>query len=413
MAMTVLFVLWWLLVNSAAACLDFLFLQRTGGREDWKSFPLWLAVHGGMTLLAVCGQLPGMFFGHVLVSVLCTRWVLGLRWTELAAPLTLIFTLSTMLEGGSALLLSWASSQLQTPSGGLWLQLLVPLLTTALYALALYLVQRKPLGPAKTAQLPMLFLPCTGLVLAIRCAFRLDTRIFEGYLRAMAVHTRLGILSVLLGGTGVVFVLLGAFRRLLVLTGREAAVSAVLAGQRTAEGRKEAWASFRHDLNNHLLVLSGLIAGEHYSAAAHYADRLYRRCGAVFPLSTGSPALDALLGEKLGAAQRAGIQVTCQVHLPDGLLVDELDLCALFANLIDNALTACQTVLGPRQLSLQTNAQARCLVLTVVNTADCTQPIQAGTGLRTVQRIAEEYQGTVSLVQGEGHVQVSVLLCAR
>ena len=410
--MKFLFSLGWLLINSANAYLTFAFLQASAGRDSRKPLPLWLALHGGMTLLSLWVQPPGLFFGVVLVSVLCTRWVLGLGWAELAAPLTLAFTLSTCLEGGSALFLSWASTHLCIPSGGIWLQLLVPLLAATLYALALGLARRKPLGPAGLSQLAVLLLPCAVLVLSIRWVLRLDTRLFEVYLKTMEVSTSLTVLAVLLGGMAAVSVLAVAFSRLLVLTGREAMVSSLLAGR--GQDTREACASLQHDLNNHLLVLSGLIAGGNYPAAARYADQLQRRCGVLFPIpATGYPVLDALLGEKLAQAQQSGIQVSCGVHLPDGFLMDEMDLCSLFANLIDNAVTACRAVQGFRSLSLQTNVQAQCLVLTVVNTADCTRPIRAGTGLRTVTRIAQAYQGTVSLTQGEGTVQVSVLLCSR
>lgn len=54
--------------------------------------------------------------------------------------------------------------------------------------------------------------------------------------------------------------------------------------------------------------------------------------------------VDALLTAKVDACECAGIAVSCTLDIPDDLLVPGVELCAVFSNLLDNALRACEEV---------------------------------------------------------------------
>ena len=59
-----------------------------------------------------------------------------------------------------------------------------------------------------------------------------------------------------------------------------------------------------------------------------------------FPYQTGNPVVDILLGEKLGLAKDLAAEVSLVLPKPCG--IDNFDLCVLFANALDNAITACR-----------------------------------------------------------------------
>lgn len=59
-----------------------------------------------------------------------------------------------------------------------------------------------------------------------------------------------------------------------------------------------------------------------------------------------NPALDALLGAKAARCAELGIAWRVNVAVPDGLAVPNAELCAAFANLIDNAVNACERLIA-------------------------------------------------------------------
>lgn len=97
--------------------------------------------------------------------------------------------------------------------------------------------------------------------------------------------------------------------------------------------------TLRHDLRNHLTVLTGLLEQGDTAQAAAYLDRL-----------TGSPALggsvrfcdnetaNVVLSAKAEAMARADLTADFQIFLPKSLPLDDLDLCALLGNALDNAI---------------------------------------------------------------------------
>lgn len=69
-------------------------------------------------------------------------------------------------------------------------------------------------------------------------------------------------------------------------------------------------------------------------------------------------AVDALLTVKARECDKYGICLKTQLNVPFDLAVPAVDLCAVFANLIDNALAACR-VLPPANRSIELNSKIR------------------------------------------------------
>ena len=170
--MTPFFYLWWLLVNTAVCWSALHFLQGVLGKTG--RLPLWLLLHASITLLVLRYQIPKPFFLALLAAVLFGRLVLGRPWRFLAAPLAVLFTLLTLLEGVSALVMAWAARTLPSPFWGTVFQCLLSLLTTAVLFLALEVIQRRCFlqeQPLLTFCLP----PCLFLIFGVRAGLRLDS----------------------------------------------------------------------------------------------------------------------------------------------------------------------------------------------------------------------------------------------
>ena len=83
------------------------------------------------------------------------------------------------------------------------------------------------------------------------------------------------------------------------------------------------------------------------------------------------PVADAVLKLKLDECDAKGIKVSWRVVLPSGLEFSSVDLCAVFSNLMDNAMNACEKVEPERRcIDVRARVVAERLAIEVVNSCE-------------------------------------------
>ncbi len=176
-----------------------------------------------------------------------------------------------------------------------------------------------------------------------------------------------------------------------------------------AQARYEQTKAFRHDIKNHLSVLDGLLQSGKLDESKAYLKKLATASDALsFPYQTGNPVVDILLGEKLGLAKEITTEVS--LVLPRSWGIDDLDLCVIFANALDNAICACRSVDGARIIRITGRRQGDFYLLSFENTCPAGPLPAAGTGLSNIKSAAEKYRGAV-LTEKEGQrFSLNVLL---
>ena len=178
-----------------------------------------------------------------------------------------------------------------------------------------------------------------------------------------------------------------------------------------ARARYEQTRSFRHDIRNHLAVLEGLLNAGKLEEGRAYLNRLDAVSGALSaPCRTGNGVVDVLLGEKLELAKAGGIETEVSLVLPGPCVIDDFDLCVLFANALDNAVSACRSGGEPRSIRVAGRRQGDFYMLTFENTCPEGPLPPPGTGLSNIRAAAEKYHGA-ALVEKTGRLfTLSVLL---
>ncbi len=178
-----------------------------------------------------------------------------------------------------------------------------------------------------------------------------------------------------------------------------------------AQIRYEQTKAFRHDIKNHLSVLNGLLNGGKLEESKAYLQKLESASVMLsFPCQTGDPVVDILLGEKLGLAKAVGISVEVSLLLSRPCGIDELDLCVIFANALDNAIRACQAVKGAKAIRIRGERQGDFYMLAFDNTClDGPMP-PMGTGLANIRSVAEKYHGAMLTEKQGQHFSLNVLL---
>ncbi len=176
-----------------------------------------------------------------------------------------------------------------------------------------------------------------------------------------------------------------------------------------AQARYEQTKSFRHDIKNHLSLLDGLLRSGDLEEGRAYLKKLEAVSEALsFPYQTGNPVVDILLGEKLGLAKEIAAEVSLLLPKPCGL--DDFDLCVLFANALDNAITACRSSDGAKAIRISGKQQGDFYMLTFENTCSDDPLPPAGTGLSNIEAVAEKYHGAVLTEKNGRQFYLSVLL---
>ena len=180
-----------------------------------------------------------------------------------------------------------------------------------------------------------------------------------------------------------------------------------------AQKRDEQLSSFQHDIDNHLSVLFGLLKEKKYSDAEQYFQKLQIASTALRRnIHTGNAVLDVLLREKIGYAEQNQIAVSCHASLPPNLPVDDMDLCIIVSNTLDNAIQACaKTRECEPKIDITIKVRRQFLLIEITNTAPPMVTTTLGIGLKNVVRSVEKYQGTMEIGNDAGRYRISVLLC--
>lgn len=173
-----------------------------------------------------------------------------------------------------------------------------------------------------------------------------------------------------------------------------------------AQARYRKTEGFRHDIRNHLSVLDGLLKTGKWEEAKEYLEKLNAVSGELsFPVHTGNPAVDILLGDKGARARAEGTRVETFLSLPKVEAPDwDLDLCVIFANALDNAIRACKGMreadkagrVCERNIRIRGERQGDFYWLTFENPCEAGPEPVLGTGLSNIRAAAEKYGGTMT-----------------
>lgn len=199
-----------------------------------------------------------------------------------------------------------------------------------------------------------------------------------------------------------------AARDRLSIVASEYRYQSTLAQQQAAEDVRR----LHHDMKNHLLAIRQL-TGDNDRLNSYVKSLMDELGDYEFQTETGNSLLNGLLSEKVRTAEREGIDISVQVDFrPYHDQMEDMDLCVIFGNLLDNAIEASRKLSDPsrRSVLVKSHVAAGNLVLTFSNFYEGplhiieglpqttkADRISHGIGLSSVRRSVEKYGGVLSL----------------
>lgn len=164
----------------------------------------------------------------------------------------------------------------------------------------------------------------------------------------------------------------------------------------------------RHDMKQYCTVLDSLISKGETANAQEFISQTFDEISKTeFLINVGNVFVNSILNAKLNIAKSKDIEVICSVDKKIGG-VNDIDLCSLLGNLLDNAIEAaeqCQTDL--RFIELNITCSTDTLNITISNSINmpvlCYNPkllttkkdSEHGFGTKTIRAIAEKYNGSI------------------
>lgn len=181
----------------------------------------------------------------------------------------------------------------------------------------------------------------------------------------------------------------------------------------------------RHDMKNHLNIISTLLRQKDYENADKYLDELNENFAPSAKAYCPNSIVNAVLNVKEQAAADKDIFCEFQVDLPGALHIDDVDLCSLLANTLDNAIEASAKVPQPsgRFITLKARCKNGYFSYEIVNSkvnkinkyagkyeTNKADKTLHGIGLDNVSRIVEKYGGDMALDYSEDRFTVVILI---
>ena len=180
---------------------------------------------------------------------------------------------------------------------------------------------------------------------------------------------------------------------------------------------------WRHDYHNHLQVMKAELAAGQLAELSAYLDELEADLDRVDTyVKSGNLMVDAILNSKLSLAEKGGVSVTCKAVVPESLTVDDVDLCVILGNLLDNALESCEKLPATeRWLRVYLAARGSQLYMSVQNSAVEDPSFNArnyitekrgnhGLGMKRVAAVVDKYEGFLNLANEPGIFAAEVSL---
>lgn len=177
----------------------------------------------------------------------------------------------------------------------------------------------------------------------------------------------------------------------------------------------------RHDVKNQVQTAYELIANGQMMDAISNLEVIEQRLNESCVSYCANPIVEATMTDKARACEEAGIVLKTDLQMGRESAVSGVDLCAIFANLMDNAIAACEKITeGQRRIEINAHQKANWLYISCNNTA--TEPIKKiskkqvellpehGLGLSILNDIASRYDGKVEINHKETQFTVEIWL---
>lgn len=194
--------------------------------------------------------------------------------------------------------------------------------------------------------------------------------------------------------------------------------------QEMEENQKEV-RRLRHDMKNHLNIIGTFLRDDDLEQAKEYFADLSDEFSVGTHTFCDHSIVNAVLNAKYNLAVREQIDCKMQVDLNESIRIDDLCLCSLLANTLDNAIEACRKISSenPRWIVLKARSHKGHFSYEISNSkvndiinhhrkiiTDKEDKTSHGIGLKTVSEIVERHLGHMDISHTDDDFSITVII---
>lgn len=185
--------------------------------------------------------------------------------------------------------------------------------------------------------------------------------------------------------------------------------------------------ALRHDLKRHLHSIVSLLQMEQYDQALEYIHEIYDSTNHMtVPVNSGNRMVNIMLNRTKIQAEEAKIAFTTNIMIPPELPIENVDMCIILGNLLDNAVEACQRITDEevkKYINVEILFRKAFLILSITNSFNGeylmdggryesmkTGVTFCGIGLSNVSTVVKKYDGDMKVSHDEHAFTVSIML---
>lgn len=178
--------------------------------------------------------------------------------------------------------------------------------------------------------------------------------------------------------------------------------------------------SFRHDINNHIYILSELSKENKVTELKEYINTMAESYQKIRGIHTGNFVADCIISHTLHDLQgKEQFQFHLDGHFPEKFFLEDIDFCVLLSNILDNAKEALLKVTEECVLQIEIKSFRQRFYLTVRNSVEKgeidfrrtskSDKRYHGYGVQNIRQIVEKYYGTVTWALDDGMAEVKII----
>lgn len=181
----------------------------------------------------------------------------------------------------------------------------------------------------------------------------------------------------------------------------------------------------KHDLHHHILVMQSYLHNKQFEELEEYLNQYQvRLTESTQPSLCEHYIVDAILHHYRSVAAESGIQFAVNVDMPVQVAINDLDICIILGNVIENAIEACQRMKDTGQfIKLHIKMIGDMVVVTLDNSYDGSvretatalvsskrSGCQEGIGLASVKSVINKYNGVLQIDYSANIFKTSIML---
>lgn len=174
----------------------------------------------------------------------------------------------------------------------------------------------------------------------------------------------------------------------------------------------------KHNLVNKLVVLKNKAENKGMEEVIEEINQIINSCGSERICDSGNSTVDAIINFKYSVAKEYGIEFCLKIAVPEDLPVRQQDMGVVLGNALDNAMEAVKMCAPEnRVISISMGIKKAACVLVMENPygheikkdrhgrflSSKIEKTRHGYGLKSIEKIAEKYQGDV-VIDEKNHI---------